>query len=88
MYFSGVARKIGESLSNPATQAKIGDVARGISRLATLANKASGGLLQTAVEAVPFGSTALKASKYGLEHAGDIAKFLGRTYQRMSSAPK
>jgi hypothetical protein len=87
MFARSVISKIGASLANPQTQAKVGDVARGISRVASLANKASGGLLKTAVEALPAGSLALKAGKYGLEHSEDIARFAGRAYQKMSSAP-
>jgi hypothetical protein len=88
MFARGIVSKIGASLANPQTQAKVGDVARGISRVASLANKASGGLLKTAVEALPAGSLALKAGKFGLEHAEQGAKFLGKTYEKMSSAPK
>ena len=85
---SGAIKRIGASLSNPTTVSHIGDVARGISRVASGLNKASGGLLKTAVEALPAGSLALKAGKYGLEHAEDVAKFAGRAFQKMSSAPK
>lgn len=88
MFFRGAVRKVGTSLADPNVQAKIGDVARGISRLASTANVASGGLLKAGVEALPFGSTALKASKYGLEHAEDISRFLGRAYQKASTFHK
>jgi len=88
MFARGIVSKIGASLANPQTAAKVGDVARGISRVASLANKASGGLLGQAISALPAGSLALKAGKYGLEHSEDVARFLGKAYEKMSSAPK
>jgi hypothetical protein len=88
MFFGSIARKVGHSLANPEVQQTIGNVARGISRASTLANRASGGLLKTGVEALPFGGLALKTGKFALEHAQPAAEFLGRTYQKMSSMPK
>jgi hypothetical protein len=88
MFFGSVVRKVGESLSNPQTTQTIGNVARGISRAAAMANRASGGTLRTGVEMLPFGSLALKTGKFALEHAQPAAEFLGRAYQNMSSMPK
>lgn len=88
MFLRGAVQKIGSSLAKPEVQMRIGDIARGISRASALANRLSGGTLKTAVEAIPFGSLALKGAKYGLGHAEDVSRFLGRAYEKMSSAPK
>lgn len=83
MFFKGTARRIGTSLSAPSTLARVGAVARGVSRAASGANRLSGGLLSQAVKAVPGGSLALKAGKYGLEHAEDIARVAGKVATRL-----
>ena len=89
MFFkSGAIRRIGESLAKPSTAQKIGDVARGISTIASKANVASGGLLKEAVENIPGGKLALKASSLALRKAQPTAEFLGRAYQRMSARPE
>jgi len=83
MFFKPVARRIGSSLSNPQTIARIGAVSRGVERVATGANRLSGGLLGAGVRALPFGSLALKAGKAGLEHAEDIASVAGKVATRL-----
>lgn len=83
MFFKPVARRIGVSLSAPATLSRVGAVARGVSRVGSGVNRLSGGLLSQAVKAVPLGGLALKATKYGLEHAEDVARVAGKVATKL-----